>query len=338
MSEAGARSSQGNQSTLDRAAEAITSADSLALACHQTPDGDALGSMLALHRLSLAAGKRSVASWPEPFVAGPHYSFLPGLDQASKPADFPAAPEVMVTFDCGSLERLGELAGPARAADTLVVVDHHATNDGFGAIDLIDRGAAASAVIVRRLLDRLRWPLDRETAICLYTGLVCDTGRFQYDNTTPEVFEMAAELARFGLPVAAISRQLFEEHRLAYLQVMATALQRVELDTDRRFVATWVTAADLAENGVGVEETEGLIDIVRRTSEADVSCVLKETPEGTRVSLRAVSDVDVGAIATSFGGGGHRAAAGFSSDRPVGEVLDAIRAALPSLEQPVASS
>ncbi len=316
-------------SELDRAADAIASAGSLALACHVTPDGDALGSMFALHRLALAAGKESVASWPEPFVVGPHYTFVPGLDGATKPADFPAVPEVMVTFDCGSLDRLGELAEPARAASCLIVVDHHRTNDGYGAINVIDPDAAASAVIVRRLVDRLGWSLDRESAICLYTGLVCDTGRFQYDNTTPEVFELAAELTRFGLPVAAINRQLFEEHRLAYLRLVAAALDRAELDPDRRFVATWVTADDLEANGVGLEETEGLIDLVRRTSEADVSCVLKETPDGTKVSLRAVSDVDVGAIATSFGGGGHRAAAGFNDERPVGEVLDAIRDALP---------
>ena len=328
-SEGAAPSSRGVEAALDRAAEAISSAGALALACHQSPDGDALGSMLALQRLALGAGKAAVASWPEPFTAGPHYSFLPGLDRVTKPVDFPGVPEVMVTFDCGSLGRLGELAGPARAAGTLVVVDHHATNDGFGTIDLIDPQAAASAVIVRRLLDRLGWPLDREAAICLYTGLVCDTGRFQYDNTTPEVFEMAAELLGYGVPVGAVSRQLFEEHRLAYLQLVADALQRVELDPDKRFVATWVTADDLARNGVELDETEGLIDIVRRTSEADVSCVLKETPEGTRVSLRAVSDVDVGAIATAFGGGGHRAAAGFNSERSVGEVLDAIRAAIP---------
>ncbi|MGI9023215.1 MAG: DHH family phosphoesterase [Acidimicrobiales bacterium] len=314
---------------LDRAAEAILSAGSLALACHQVPDGDALGSMLALHRLSLAAGVPSVASWPEPFVAGAHYSFIPGLDLATDPSRFPATPEVMITFDCGSLARLGGLATAARAAETLIVIDHHLTNEGYGTIDLIDPDAAASAVIVRRLLARLGWELDRDAAICLYTGLVCDTGRFQYDNTTPEVFTLAAELAGFGLPIAAISRQLFEEHRLAYLRLVASALGRAELDAGRRFVATWVTADDLVSNGVALEETEGLIDLVRRTSEADVSCVLKEAPDGTRVSLRAVSDVDVGAIATTFGGGGHKAAAGFNSDKPVLEVLDAIRAAIP---------
>jgi phosphoesterase RecJ-like protein len=287
--------------------------------------------MLALHHLSRLAGKAAVASWPEPFVVAPHYAFLPELDQVTSPSQFPAVPDVMVTFDCGSIERLGELAGPAQAAADLVVIDHHATNDGYGTVNLIDSEAAASAVIVRRLLERLGWALDRSAAICLYTGLVCDTGRFQYANTTPEVFELAREFAGFDLPIASISRQLFEQHRLAYLRLVADALERAELDAERRFVATWLTTDDLARHGVALEETEGLIDLVRRTSEADVSCVLKETPEGgTRVSLRAVADVDVGAIASGFGGGGHRAAAGFNSDRPVAEVLAAIREALPT--------
>lgn len=314
---------------IDRAAELVAGASSLALACHAAPDGDALGSMLALQHLALGAGKQAVASWPEPFVVGPHYSFLPGLDRVTKPADFPPAPDVMVTFDCGSLERLGELAEPARAAAELIVIDHHATNDGYGTVNCIDPRAAASAVVVRRLLDRLGWPLDRTAALCLYAALVCDTGRFQYDNTTPDVFSLARELASFDLPIAAMNRQLFEEHRLAYLRLAGTALERAEFDPDRRFVAAWVTADDLARHGVDIDETEGLIDLVRRTSEADVSCVLKETPQGTKVSLRAVSEVDVGKVATSFGGGGHRAAAGFTSDRPVPEVLAAIREALP---------
>ncbi len=316
---------------LDRAAEVIAGAPSLALACHAAPDGDALGSMLALQHLAQAAGKRAVASWPEPFVVGPHYSFLPGLEAATKPVDFPDAPDVMVTFDCGSLSRLGELASAAQAARELIVVDHHASNDGYGTVNCIDSNAAASAVVVRRLFERLGWPLDRTAALCLYAALVCDTGRFQYDCTTPEVFSLARELATFDLPIAAMNRQLFEEHRLAYLRLAGTALERAQFDPDRRFVAAWVTADDLARHGVDIDETEGLIDLVRRTSEADVSCVLKETPEGTKVSLRAVSGFDVGEVATSFGGGGHRGAAGFTSDRSVPEVLAAIRDALPRI-------
>jgi len=317
------------QSTLDLAAAAIAAAPSLALACHHTPDGDALGSMLALHHLALAAGKESVASWPEPFEVASHYDFLPGLDLTTKPADFPPEPDLMVTFDCGSIGRLGELGEPARRAHELIVVDHHSTNDGYGSINLIEPEAAASAVVVRRLLDRLGWDLNREAAQCLYTGLVCDTGRFQYDNTTPDVFTLARELSTFDLPIGSMNRQLFEEHRLAYLRLAGVALQRAEYDGERRFVATWVSTADLATYGVGLEETEGLIDLLRRATEADVSCVLKETPDGTKASLRAVTDYDVGELAILFGGGGHKAAAGFVSPLPVRELLDALREALP---------
>jgi bifunctional oligoribonuclease and PAP phosphatase NrnA len=315
--------------TLARAAEVIERSPLVALACHVTPDGDALGSMLAMHLLCRSQGKESVASWPEPFVVAPHYTYLPGLDLVTKPADFPESPPVMVTFDCGSLNRLNELAEPAREAGELIVVDHHATNESFGTINVLDVDAAASAVVVYRLAKQLGWPLTRDVAICLYTGIVTDTGRFQYSNTSPEVLEMATELSRFDLPIAEMSRQLFEEHRFAYLRLVAAVLQRAELDADRRFVATWITRDDLVRFGVELDEAEGMIDLVRRTAEADVSCVLKESDDGTRVSLRSVTDFDVAAIAMKFGGGGHRAAAGFTDPRPISQVLADIRAEIP---------
>ena len=312
-------------SELDRAVTAIEGAESLALACHMSPDGDALGSLLALHHLCLAHGKPSVASWSEPFAVAPHYQYLPGLDHTTKPADFPDAPAVMVTFDCGSLNRLGDLADPARAAGELIVLDHHASNDRYGSINVIDCDAAATAVIVRQLAHRLGWALTRDAAMCLYTGLVTDTGRFQYSNTTPEVFSLAEELAAFDLPIESMTRQLFEEHRFAYLQLVGACLLRAELDRDLGFVGTWVTNFDLDGFEVDISETEGLIDLVRRTAEADVACVCKETADGIRVSLRSVSSVDVSVIARAFGGGGHRFAAGFTAPYPVVDVLAAVK-------------
>jgi len=312
---------------LDRAAEVIAGAPALALACHVNPDGDALGSLLAFHLLCRANGTASVASWAEPLDPGPQYRFLPGLELATKPADFPAEPAVMVCFDCGAPGRLGELRGSASAAGTLVVVDHHASNTGFGHVNLLDPGAAATVVLVRRLAERLGWALDRDVATCLYTGLVTDTGRFQYDCTTPAVFALAQELAAFELPVAAISRQLFDQHRFAYLQLVAEALRRAVLDRDLRLVSTWVTAEDLDRFDCDLAETEGLIDVLRGAAEAEVTCVLKEAHDGVRVSLRSVSAFDVSAVAARFGGGGHRHAAAFVARRGgVAEVLAAVRA------------
>jgi len=312
-------------SDFDRAVAAIKSASSLALACHIGPDGDALGSVLAMHHLAAANGMPSIASWSEPFEVAPHYNFLPGLDGTTKPADFPDAPEVMLTFDCGSIGRLGDLADNARAAHELIVVDHHASNDRYGTINVVDPDAAATAVLVHRLAKALDWRLTRDAALCLYTGLVTDTGRFQYSNTTPGVFALAEELARFDLPIADISRKLFEEHRFSYLQMVGCCLARAELDRELSFVATWITNFDYDGFDVDVSETEGLIDLIRRTAEAEVACVLKETEEGIRVSLRSVSHVDVGAIAARFGGGGHRFASGFVAPYPVTDVLDQIK-------------
>ena len=317
--------------TLERAADAIRAAATIGLVCHVNPDGDALGSMLAIMHALRAAGANVVASFPEPFIVAPHYRMLPGLDRLERPDRFPHDLDVVVTFDSGSLSRLGDLEPAAKAARELIVLDHHVSNEGYGTINVIDPHAAATGVIVRRLLALLDLPLSNDTAVCLYAALVCDTGRFQYESTTPAVFDLARELVEFDVPVSELSRTLFEEHRFAYLKLLGEVLGRAELVPEKRFVWTYVEQTDLRRHGVAFEEVEGLIDIVRRAREAEVACVLKEAPDGTlRVSLRSLGDVDVQEIATANGGGGHRFAAGFTSDYSVTETIAAILEAVPS--------
>jgi phosphoesterase RecJ-like protein len=298
------------------AADAIRSAREVALACHVGPDGDALGSMLAL-ALALAKQSRpAVASWGgEPFVVPKHYAFLPGLDRLSKPEEVPAAPEVMVTFDCGTFDRLGSLEPNARAAATLVVVDHHVAKEPFGTVNLVDPAAAASAVLTRRLIAELGVPLDREIATCLYTGLLTDTGSFKYRNTTPEVHALAGELLSHGVAHDEIARLVYDTHPLGYLSLLGVALGRVELVPAASMIWTFVTTEDLERAGIGLEETEALIDVVRTAEEAEVACVLKQGPDATfKVSMRSKGLVNVGAVCESFGGGGHALAAGFTAE------------------------
>jgi phosphoesterase RecJ-like protein len=317
------------EEALTRAAIAIRSAPQVSLACHVSPDGDALGSMLALHHVLIAAGVTSVASFSEPFVVAPHYRQLPGLDLLTPPDQFPAEPGVMVTFDSGSLARLGDLEPSAKAAGELIVIDHHVSNQRYGTINVIDADAAASGVLVRQLIARLDLPLTREAAVCLYAALVCDTGRFQYQSTTPAVFELARELSCFDLPIPELSRTLFEEHRFAYLQLLAATLQHAVLVPEKHFVWTQVSQADLDFHDVTFDEVEGLIDVLRRTREAEVSCVLKQGPDlNWRVSLRSLGTVDVREIAERQGGGGHRFAAGFTSDESAEAIVAQIIAAL----------
>jgi phosphoesterase RecJ-like protein len=314
---------------LARAGRAISRAPRVVLACHVNPDGDALGSMLALHHVLRAAGIESVATFPNPFLIAPHYRDLPGLELLTPPDVVESEPPVLVTFDSGSLSRLGDLETRAKAARELIVIDHHASNERYGTINVIDEHAAASGVLVRRLVETLGLPLNRDAAVCLYAALVCDTGRFQYESTTGDVFELAGELAGFDLPIASLSRVLFEEHRFAYLKLAADVLSRAELVSEKSFVWAKVTQADLVRHDVTFEEIEGLIDLVRRTREAEVACVLKEASDGAwRVSLRSLGTVDVCTIAEHEGGGGHRFAAGFTSDDPAEAVIQRILDAL----------
>jgi len=314
---------------MSRAADAISNASSVALACHVNPDGDALGSMLGLFHVLREAGYDVIASFPTPFVTADHYREIPGLDLLARPDDFPREPDVMVTFDCGSLGRLGDLEPAAKGARELIVIDHHISNDRYGTINVVAPDAAASGSVTLELIDRLGLSLNRDAAVALYAALICDTGRFQYDTTTPSVFEMAGRLTSYDVPVERLSRTLFEEHRFAYLQLLGEALSRAELVREQRFVWTAVTQEMLQRYGVAMEEIEGLIDIVRRTAEAEVASVLKEEEDGTiRVSLRSLGNVDVRCIAEAYGGGGHRFAAGFTSELALEDVVARIRAAL----------
>ena len=315
--------------TIARAAAVVADARQVALACHVNPDGDALGSMLGLFHVLRAAGVDVVASFPTPFVTAQHYREIPGLELLTPPSDFPPEPDVMITFDCGSLGRLGDLEPAAKAARELVVIDHHISNDRYGTINVVQPDAAASGSVVLQLIDALGLPLNHDAAIALYAAIVCDTGRFQYDTTTPAVFETARRLAEFDVPVERLSRTLFEEHRFAYLQLLGEALERAQLVREQRFVWTAITQEMLARHGVEMEEVEGLIDVLRRASEAEVTAVLKEEVDGTvRVSLRSLGGVDVRRIAEAHGGGGHRFAAGFTSALDLDTVVARIRAAL----------
>ena len=309
----------------------IANGGTLALMCHVSPDGDALGSMLALHHLALSQGVSSVASFPNPFSVAAHYRSVPGVELLTDSASFPVDPSLVITFDCGSVGRLVELGTPAESArehGDLIVLDHHATNDRYGSINVVDTKAAATAVVVRALAHELGWPLTRDAATCLYVGLVTDTGRFQFSCSDPSVFELAAELVAFQLPIARLNRELFDEHSYAYLRLAARVLGRATLDEERELIYSSVTQDDLAEFGVDYDEVEGLIEWIRSANEAEVAIIYKEATDGVRVSMRSLSKIDIGALAVSLGGGGHIRAAGFTMQGSVDEAHAAVVVAL----------
>jgi phosphoesterase RecJ-like protein len=233
------------------------------ISCHIHPDGDALGSALALHRALANAGRGAVVSFSEPFMVAPHYRFLADLDRLVPPSQVPKDADLFVCFDAGSLDRLGTLVDAFRGAARTVVVDHHASNTRFGDVNLIDAASPASAVLCRELLRRLGLPLDTEIATALYTGLVTDTGRFQYQATSPDTHLLAAELLAAGVQQYEVAKAVFETNNIGYLRLVADALGRVAQVPEASLVWTRVDQADLAAHGIDMDETEGLIDLVR---------------------------------------------------------------------------
>jgi phosphoesterase RecJ-like protein len=304
------------------------------LICHVNPDGDALGSMLAFGLGLRRLGVRHLqATFPGPPEVPEPFHWLPGLDLlVPQDAAYPA-PDLVICFDAASESRLGDLVDRLASAGAALVLDHHASNTGFGGIHLVDPHAAATSVVAVGLLDRLGVPLDAELAAGLYVALSTDTGSFRFEATTPAVHELAARLLATGIRPGEISRRVFDTRPFGAVRLFGEVLGRARLEpaaaAGRGLVWTYATLADLARHDQPPYVLEALIDSVRCTAEADVSCVVKQVADAEwAVSMRSKGAVDVSRVAVALGGGGHRFAAGFTGRGSADEVVDLIRAEL----------
>jgi phosphoesterase RecJ-like protein len=315
---------------LARAAEVLRGAPEVAIACHVNPDTDALGSMLGLANHLGSLGVATVTSYPNEPLDLPRWAeWLPGSDLVIPPSAFPEEPAVMVTCDCASFDRLGPLGHAATTAGELIWIDHHRSNDGLGTIRLVDPAASSTCELVVRLIDAIGGDMTDASAVCLYAGLVTDTGRFQYQATTPETLRVAARLREHDFDHSSLSQALYEDSRFAYLAVLGRALERLTLVQDSDLVWTYLTQADLAEAGVEPADTEDLIDVIRTAREADVAALVKQQRDGRfKVSVRSRGGHDLSVVAAAFGGGGHRLAAGYTSDQGPVVTIERLVAAL----------
>jgi phosphoesterase RecJ-like protein len=301
---------------LARAAAVLREAEEVALACHVNPDADALGSMLGVANVLEPRGVRVVASFPnEPLVLPRWARLLPGSDRIVPPARFPEAPPVMMTFDCAALDRLVMLVPSAHRAGELIWLDHHRSNEGLGTIPLNDPTASSTCEVAVRLLDAMGAEITDAAAACLYAGLVTDTGRFQYEGTTPETLRLAARLREHDFDHTALVQALYEDHPRAFLDVVRLALGRLAYEPEADLVWTYLTQRDLRETGSRAGDTDDLIDMIRTARDVDVAAVMKQLRDGRfKVSVRSRGGHDLAAVAAAFGGGGHRLAAGYTSD------------------------
>jgi len=309
-------------------ADALRQHDRFLVVTHENPDGDALGSLLAttlaLHQLGKDAVMYLAGQTPLPR----EYAFMP-LDELVRQRPEDASDRVLLAVDCAKEDRIGDEA--VLALSPLVLnVDHHHDNTRFGDVNLIVADASSTGEVLRDVFAELGVELTPELAEPLYIALVTDTGRFQYANTTPKALRLAAELVEAGADIHAVFQEVYESVEFTKLKLLARALGRAEVLAGGRIVVSHLLRDDFAEVGASEPYSEGIIDYLRAVQGAELAVLIREQlNQGTHAhkgSLRSsIDELDVSVIARRFGGGGHRQAAGFSTDLPLEAIVEQIR-------------
>ena len=316
-------------SDLQAIAAALRENERFLVVTHENPDGDALGSLLATTLALRQVGKDAemLLMGEAPLPREYHFLHLDGLLR-EPPAD--AETRVLVAVDCAKADRIGPDTAPFERARLVVNIDHHHDNTRFGDVNLIVARASSTGEVLRDVFAELGVELTSEIAEPLYVALVTDTGRFQYSNTTPKSLRLAAELVDAGADVHAVFQQVYESVEFAKLKLLARALERAKVLEGGRIIVSYLLRTDFADVGAAEPYSEGIIDYLRAVEGAELAVLIREPPRDSgpthKGSLRAsVDELDVSVIARLFDGGGHRQAAGFSSEKSIDEITEVIR-------------
>jgi len=314
---------------LQAVAAALRDHDRFLVVTHENPDGDALGSLLATTLALRRLGKDV-----EMYLGGSgslprEYAFMQ-LDGLRRDLPDDLEQRVLVAVDCAKADRIGPDPNPVERASLVIDIDHHHDNTRFGDLNLIVADASSTGEVLRDLIRELDVELTPDLAEPLYIALVTDTGRFQYTNTTPKSLRLAAELVDAGADLHAVFQQVYESVEFAKLKLLARALERARVLEGGLIIVSHLLRTDFAEVGAAEPYSEGIIDYLRAVEGAELAALIREPPRDDgptrRVSLRAsVDELDVSAIARMFGGGGHRQAAGFSSDASIDAITELVR-------------
>ncbi len=300
--------------------------DRFLIACHENPEGDAIGSELALALALRRMGKTATVLNADP-VPG-NLAFLPGAGTVVAEEDG-SRYQVAVVVDCGSPERTGRVGTELLKCPVMVNIDHHRTNGAQGDFCLIEPEAAATGLLVHRVLKAMGAEIDRDVAVNIYVAILTDTGSFHYSNASPESFFVAGEMVRTGIDPWAVAEQVYETQSANRLRLLGRVLDSLEIAGGGRVAAISTLRDDLAEFAATKDHLEGFINYPRSIAGVEVAVAFRE--EGNReyrVSFRSKGRVDVSAVASSFGGGGHRNAAGCTVRGDLGDVKRRVFGAL----------
>lgn len=319
--------------SFERLADALLQANEIAICGHVSPDGDCIGSQLGIALALEAAGKKVhrllAHDEPVPFTL----RFLPGADRLVPASSFHGTPDLFLTVDVPTASRLGDARPIHAAAAHTVTIDHHEREKTLSQVNYVDPDSPATCQIVWQLLPYLHVEPTVDIATCLLTGLMTDTGRFQYQNTSALSFEIAAQMVSAGASPSHICTHVFQSRTLSSIKLQNRMVDHIEfLGKDNDIVFSWLSADDFAETDATKQDSEPLVGILRSIRGVRIACIIREQKDGVRGSLRAKDDTDVSVLANKLGGGGHKAAAGFSFNGTLDQARDYLRKALPKLE------
>ncbi|MBO4562971.1 MAG: bifunctional oligoribonuclease/PAP phosphatase NrnA [Clostridia bacterium] len=305
--------------------------DSFSILTHVSPDGDTLGSALAMHILLTGMGKKAEVICEEPV---PHiYKYLPRAYKVVLP-ERAKGYDCVIAVDCADMQRFKKAEHIFRNAAFTMAIDHHFTNKGYADANLICPEASAACEVVYELYKLMDRPIDYAAAVCLYTGIVTDTGNLTYSNTTPRCIRMVAEMYENGLNITEINRNIYRTIPFSKTRLQGFVLSNMKLEQEGRVGIATLTVADMDRFGATNEDCEGIVDSVRDVESVKVAIFIREGRDGTfKVSLRSKECADVGRIAGKYGGGGHAAAAGYTSREPLSTTIaNVLRDAAEELE------
>jgi phosphoesterase RecJ-like protein len=317
------------EADLAAVAEALRSHDRFIVTTHENPDGDALGSLVAMTFALRELGKEATMYLFGEVPIPNEYEFMDfaGLVRGPNPD---SSDLVVVALDCANERRLGPETALLEKAKLVVDIDHHHDNTRFGKVNLIVGHASSTGEILADVIKAIGAKLTPEIAEALYIAVVTDTGRFQYANTTAKALRLAAELVEAGADVHRVFQGVYENVAFAKLKLVARALENAEVFEGGRVIVSHLEREDFAAAGAEEPYSEGIIDYLRAVEGAELAALIREPPTANgpthRISLRTTeADLDVSAIARLSGGGGHRQAAGFSSEASIEEITEFIR-------------
>jgi bifunctional oligoribonuclease and PAP phosphatase NrnA len=312
---------------MDRTINQLLSSNHVLLASHTNPDGDAVGSTIAMGLL-LSAKDKKITLYNESSIPAV-YRFLPRVEMIENNINEANNFDTAIILDCGNLQRIGAAASMVNDIPTIINIDHHISNSHYGNFQLIDTTASSTAEIIYRLIKKMGVAIDKTIATSIYTGILTDTGSFRFSNTNQAAFAICHEMVKKGVDPSDVARHVYGRYSLGRIKLLNLALDSIEIFNNGKLSIMTITQEMLSKTGTRAEDIDGLINYARRIEDVKIAALIHEKKNGRHnlkdsgqfhISLRSDGTVDVAAMAASFGGGGHISAAGFEVQSGLAEI------------------